>query len=98
MDATACNFDDMATSDDGSCIYATGCDECDGMGIYATGCDECDGMGGVTDNPDEGETCDDGNAETVNDVIQADCSCAGVILPPDCEPNIIQFPANPDGN
>ncbi len=84
-DNTACNFNPDATSDDGSCIYATGCDV-------------CDGMGGVTDNPDAGEPCDDGNAETVNDVIQADCSCAGVILPPDCEPSIIQFPANPDGN
>jgi len=64
-DGTACNFNAFADVDDSSCVFATGCDV-------------CDGMGGVTDNPEEGEACDDGDALTLNDVIQADCSCAGV--------------------
>ncbi len=63
-DDTACNFDPNATNDDGSCVFATGCDE-------------CDGAGGVTDNPEEGTACDDGNPDTENDAIQADCTCAG---------------------
>jgi len=136
--ATACNFDAAATVDDGSCVFATGCDVCDGNGgvtdnpepgdtcddgdattvddviqadcscagmtapgctnatacnfdaaatvddgscVFATGCDVCDGNGGVTDNPEPGDTCDDGDATTVDDVIQADCSCAGMTAP-----------------
>jgi len=67
-DATACNFDAAATVDDGSCILATGCDV-------------CDGAGGVTDNPEVGTTCDDGDATTVGDVILADCTCAGLTAP-----------------
>ena len=67
-DATACNYDAAATMDDNSCVFATGCDV-------------CDGNGGVTDNPEPGDTCDDGDATTVDDVIQADCSCAGMTAP-----------------
>jgi len=63
-DATACNFNPAATQDDGSCVFATGCDV-------------CDGAGGVTDNPEVGEACDDGDATTSNDTVQADCSCVG---------------------
>ncbi len=63
-DATACNYNPVATQDDGSCIFAMGCDV-------------CDGAGGITDNPEVGEACDDGNDATVNDTVQADCSCAG---------------------
>jgi len=68
-DATACNFDTAATVDDNSCVFATGCDE-------------CDGMGGVTDNPEAGDACDDGDALTINDTIQADCSCVGTSVTP----------------
>ena len=67
-DATACNFDAAATLDDGTCVFATGCDV-------------CDGAGGVTDNLEVGETCDDGDATTVNDTVQVDCSCSGVTVP-----------------
>ena len=67
-DATACNYNAAATSDDGSCIYAAGCDTCSG---------ETDGTGTVIDNQEVGEACDDGNAATLFDTIQADCSCAG---------------------
>jgi len=39
IDETACNYDPLAATDDGSCVFATGCDV-------------CDGAGGVTDNPE----------------------------------------------
>ena len=68
MDATACNYNAAATIDDGSCVFATGCDTCSG---------ETDGTGTVVDNPEVGEACDDGNPSTIDDTIQADCSCAG---------------------
>ncbi|MBL0128727.1 MAG: T9SS type A sorting domain-containing protein [Flavobacteriales bacterium] len=35
-------------------------------------------------NPEPGATCDDGNALTINDVIQGNCSCAGTLLGNDC--------------
>jgi hypothetical protein len=60
----ACNYDAAAVVDDSSCVFATGCDV-------------CDGVGGVTDNPEAGDLCDDEDATTENDMIQADCSCAG---------------------
>ncbi len=71
-DNTACNFNPEATADDNSCVFASGCDV-------------CDGNGGLIDNPDEGESCDDGDACTVNDVIQADCSCAGTFADADAD-------------
>ncbi|MGF1566129.1 MAG: T9SS type A sorting domain-containing protein [Flavobacteriales bacterium] len=49
-DVDACNYDDTATNDDGSCILP-------------------------------GDPCDDGDVTTLNDVILADCSCAGVAVP-----------------
>ena len=68
MDMTACNYDAAATTDDGSCVFATGCDTCSG---------ETDGTGVVIDNPEVGDACDDGNPVTINDTVQGDCSCAG---------------------
>ncbi len=60
----ACNYDSTATADDNSCILAEGCDE-------------CDGAGGVTDNPEIGDACDDGDDTTVGD-IYIDCDvCLG---------------------
>jgi hypothetical protein len=67
-DATACNYNVDACVSDDTCVYAEGCDECSG---------ETDGTGTVIDNPEVGESCDDGDATTINDVIQADCGCAG---------------------
>jgi|GEM_PF-1804081 len=142
MDDTACNYDENANVNDGSCIYATGCDICNGQGgvidnlevgeacndgdettindiiqedcscvgvaivlgcmdivacnydanantddgncIYATGCDVCDGEGGLIDNLEEGDACDDGDETTINDSIQADCSCLGVPIVMGC--------------
>ncbi len=79
IDPTACNFDPAATTDDSSCIFATGCDV-------------CDGNGGITDNPEPGEACDDGDDGTINDTIQADCTCAGEIPDSGCtDPNASNF-------
>jgi uncharacterized protein (TIGR02145 family) len=45
----ACNYDALATTDDGSCTFA-------------------------------GDACDDGNAATTNDILGADCGCAGTTV------------------
>jgi hypothetical protein len=45
----ACNFNALATTDDGSCTFA-------------------------------GDACDDGNAATTNDLLNADCSCTGTVV------------------
>ncbi len=44
-----------------------------------------------------GATCDDGNANTVNDVIQNDCSCAGNIPVPPCTELFISEYGEPNG-
>jgi len=49
MDNTACNYDELAAFDDGSCIYP-------------------------------GATCDDGDANTINDILNANCECAGEVI------------------
>ena len=70
-DVAACNYDSFVdVSDLASCVYAAGCDV-------------CDGAGGVTDNPEAGDVCDDLDPATDNDVIQADCSCAGEVVAAD---------------
>ena len=76
MDAASCNYNEFADVTDGSCTGApVGCDECAGS--------MTDGTGTLTDNPEVGETCDDGDAGTTGDEIQGDCSCAGVAAPSD---------------
>ena len=58
------------------CANAGG--DADGDGVCAT--EDCD-----DNNPNisrQGDACDDGNANTTDDVIQADCSCLGTTLPP----------------
>lgn len=49
MNPTACNYDDMATIDDGTCFFI-------------------------------GDSCDDQDADTINDTIQNDCECSGTIV------------------
>ncbi|MDA0913292.1 MAG: hypothetical protein O2818_01815 [Bacteroidetes bacterium] len=51
-DETACNYDPMATDDDGSCLQNDECGVCGGDGIAAGACD-CEGNG-----PLEGYDCD----------------------------------------
>ena len=56
---------------------------CDDLDSNCNGVDECDQMPCMT----IGEDCDDGDAATENDVIDANCNCAGTISTPvfDCE-------------
>ena len=57
----------------------------DGDGVCAD--DDCDDNNPNISNP--GDMCDDGDANTTNDVIQADCTCSGTPVTPvvDC-PNL----------
>ena len=74
-DAAACNFNALSIADDGSCVYAAGCDTCSG---------ETDGTGTVVDNLEVGDPCDDGSAFTINDTINASCNCVGEPLVDGC--------------
>ena len=56
---------------------AAGCDDIDGDGVCAD--IDCDDNDPAVSN--EGDACDDGDAATENDVILADCSCAGTLIP-----------------
>lgn len=91
-DATACNFNVNAICDDGTCVYASGCDFCsgetDGSGSVVDfdqdddgicdDVDDCDTIAGMV-----GDSCDDGSACTENDVITSDCNCVGT--PVNCD-------------
>ena len=109
----ACNFNENAAADDGSCLYVG--DPCDDMNpntagdMYVEGCgcegtciNDTDGDGicdeeevpgctnelacnydeGATDDDMsclvEGESCDDGNVSTDDDVVTEACVCEGV--------------------
>ena len=84
QDATACNYNENATDDDSSCLFATGCDTCSG---------ETDGTGTVVDNDsdddgvcdaDEIAGCQDANACNYNaSATDDDGSC--VLLDGICE-------------
>jgi len=60
-DSDACNYDPVATNDDGSCTV----DDCEGI---------CGGPAVA------GSACDDGDADTENDVYDAYCNCAGTFV------------------
>jgi hypothetical protein len=72
-DPLACNYFISAQVDDSSCNYAFGCDVCQGN-------QNQDGTGIVINNPEVGDTCDDGNPLSSNDTIQDDCSCVGIVV------------------
>ena len=84
QDATACNYNENATDDDSSCVFATGCETCSG---------ETDGTGTVVDNDsdddgvcdaDEIAGCQDANACNYNaSATDDDDSC--VLLDGICE-------------
>jgi hypothetical protein len=106
----SCNYDPMATFDDGSCLAAPGsiCDDnnpltvndivqldCSCLGTVVPGCTDplsCDFDPTATVNDGScevypGSLCDDGNADTANDLIQSDCSCSGIEIP-GCRDNL----------
>ena len=72
-DMGACNFDEFATDDDGSCEYET-CAGC-------TDEEACNYDDSATIENNScyfpGESCDDMEDITQDDVIQSDCSCQG---------------------
>jgi hypothetical protein len=101
---TACNYDSAANTDDGSCYFpGDNCDDgddstindafgadcvCAGEVIFeiegCTAMEACnyDALATI-DNGScvfVGDACDDELAETINDVIGADCFCSGVIV------------------
>lgn len=98
-DVSACNFDELATEDDGSCVFPVqGCTQCvsgqlaiidtDGDGICNKD-DQCPFLAFAN----VGDPCDDGDPNTIDDLIGIDCICSGNIPDPCEEP----FPA-PDEN
>jgi phosphatidylserine/phosphatidylglycerophosphate/cardiolipin synthase-like enzyme len=97
MNSTACNYNALATVDNGSCAFPG--DACnDGNAntssdLYDANCNCIGFLSGCTDqtacNYDAnaildngtcafpGDACDDGNANTVNDIYDASCGCSG---------------------
>ncbi|MEM7163148.1 MAG: lamin tail domain-containing protein [Bacteroidota bacterium] len=98
---SACNFDECATIDDGSCILiGDACDDGDSSTINDLVKEDCVCAGeniieGCMDemacnyNPEAnldnesctypGDSCDDMNENTINDIFGEDCTCMGVI-------------------
>ena len=82
IDATACNFEPEATSDDGSCLYLDECGECGGPGaIYECGCTDipqgdCDCEGNTYD---ECGICGPGSTFECGctEIPEGDCDCEG---------------------
>ncbi len=73
-DSEACNYDITATTDDSSCDYSCiGCMNSAACNYDATATIDSGACILV------GDACDDGDALTANDVIQGDCSCAGIV-------------------
>ena len=70
----ACNYNGLATTDDGSCDYS--CYGC----LNALACNY-DALATFTDNSCyfPGDTCSDGNPLTCGDVYNASCQCEGII-------------------
>jgi hypothetical protein len=67
----ACNYNAAADCDDGSCLFG-GCIDPGACNFDPeAGCDD-----GSCVYP--GDSCDDGNPNTIEDVVQVDCSCSGV--------------------
>ena len=74
-DVTACNYDDLATEQDDSCLYNDTCGVCDGDDSSCTGCTEL-------------EACNYDSTATVAGDCDFD-SCAGCTIPEACnyDPN-----------
>ena len=83
-DDTACNYDSVATEDDGSCLYTDACGVCGGLGaIYDCGCSDipagdCDCEGNALDALGEcGGSCSaDADSDGICDDID---ECVGTV-------------------
>jgi len=71
-DMSACNFDENAEVNDGSCSYPPANFDCAGNCLVEF---DCEGTCGGT--AIAGSICDDGNASTQNDVYDDNCNCEG---------------------
>ena len=87
--AEACNYDGLATDDDGSCLLITDpCDSCDGNGGIADGDADDNGICDV----DQIDGCTEAGACNYNSAANADdgsceyTSCAGCTDPEACNP------------
>ncbi|HRO99210.1 MAG TPA: hypothetical protein PLN54_07215 [Flavobacteriales bacterium] len=97
-DGTACTINDVVQSDcscagtpvnpdDGDPCTVDTCDPL--LGVINTFQDSdndgtCDANDVCANSPEPGQACDDGNAATINDVVDGNCTCAGTLLPGDC--------------
>jgi len=83
-----CNDNDVCTSDAcvaNACVYTPLTADADGDGTPDCA-DNCPNVAGQ-----QGSTCDDGNALTINDVLDANCACVGTtvgcVVTGDCNDN-----------
>ena len=124
-DPLSCNYNCLATVNDGSCLYPnTACDDgnpntindstdanCNCTGQLFTPIPGCmnpaacnyNPLANVEDNSClfPGSPCDDGNPNTMNDSINPDCICAGILIVEGCmDPNSCTYDslANVDNN
>jgi len=111
----ACNYDQNATTDDGSCLFiGSSCDDgdmmtindvvtvdciCQGEMITILGCTDvnaCNYLSEATMDDGScffvGDACDDGDANTSNDVYNANCDCEGVVSVEEIQSAISLYP------
>jgi hypothetical protein len=82
-DAEACNYDETATIDDASCIYADQCGVCYGDGTSCLGCTDSEAC-----NYDETATIDDASCLYTDEcgicggpgILEGECDCDGNVL------------------
>jgi hypothetical protein len=119
MDPASCNYNPLATIDDGSCLYPGAlCDDNNPNTINDSINPDCICVGdiivlGCTDplscnfnplaNQNDGSCiypdapCDDNNPDTMNDTFDSNCNCVGIVMVPGCmDPNACNY--NPLAN
>lgn len=106
MDPASCNYNPLATIDDGSCLYpGVLCDDNNPNTINDSINPDCNCVGdlivlGCTDplscnfnplaNQNDGSCiypdtpCDDNNPDTMNDTYDSTCNCVGILMVPGC--------------
>ena len=76
MDTTACNYDEVATQDDGSCLEDDDCGVCGGDNSTCSGCTDIESC-----NYNNEATLDDGSCEYPTDIFSQDyVDCDGICL------------------
>ncbi|MFK7934017.1 MAG: GEVED domain-containing protein [Saprospiraceae bacterium] len=81
------NFNDLTSADGSAACLGSSCNACATAGGDSDNDGVCDNDDCEPNNPNRpttpGTACNDGNAQTSNDVIQADgCTCAGTVTDP----------------